>query len=251
MSILNRIAASFGASVDKAVSQFENHEAVIDASIADSRSVAAKAKVRNDKIIKEGEVMRHKLGELQKVEALWVERARVIARDDEQKALECLQRRNICRKQISALRANLLKQEELEQQLGITLDQVENKLAEIIQQRNSMRSRHAAADAMKVLNDVDSLSNNTVDAIFERWEVKLTEAEYQSGQGKSVDNLEAEFARRESDNILREELATLLQPCSEDSEGDCGVEGDEIVDGLERALSRTHRNSNDGQGNKS
>ena len=217
MSILNRITASLGASVDRAVSQFENHEAVIDASITESRTLAAKAKVRNDKIVKEGQEMRHKLSELLITEASWVERAKMIARDDEQKALACLQRRNLCREQISKLRANLVKQEELEQKLGMTLEQMENRLAEIVQQRHSMRSRHAAADAMRALNDVDSLANNTVDAIFERWEIKLTETEYQVGQGQSVDSLEVEFSQRESCEALREELATLIQPDSESS----------------------------------
>ena len=226
MTILNRIAASFSASVDKAVSQFENHEAVIDASIADSRSVAAKAKVRNARIIKEGQVMRDKLSELLKTEASWVERAKVVARDDEQKALACLQRRNLCREQISTLRANLVKQEELEQKLGITLEQMENRLAEIVQQRNSMRSRHAAADAMRALNDVDSMANNTVDAIFERWEIKLTETEYQVGQEQSLDSLELEFSRRENDEVLREELATLLQPCSDNGHNSDSGQGD-------------------------
>ncbi|OUS09308.1 hypothetical protein A9Q90_03525 [Gammaproteobacteria bacterium 54_18_T64] len=219
MSILNRITASFSASVDKVVSQFENHEAVIDASIADSRTLAAKARVRSAGVVKDGDAMRRKLSELQSMELTWAERARVTAAVDEQKALACLQRRNTCRQQITTLQESLLRQEEAELQLATSLEKIEKRLAEVIQQRNAMRSRHSAADAMLVLNDVDGMANNNVDDMFERWEVVLSEAEHRVGQGMPIDVLEREYCQTENDALLREELVELLgQNCTAGAE---------------------------------
>ena len=46
MNLFRRITASFTGSIESAVSQLENHEAVVQAALKDTRAMAAKAKVR-------------------------------------------------------------------------------------------------------------------------------------------------------------------------------------------------------------
>lgn len=211
MGIINRITTTLTASIDKAVTQVENHDAVIEVSIKDCRAALAKAQVRYSRVKKDRDNLKSKLNELQEMEISWENRAKSVAAQDEKMALDCLHRKNICKQRISNTQQSLLQHEELEQKVGASITKIEQRLSKITQQRNMMRSRHSAADALRTINSIEGSTRNDVDDTFERWEMVVSEAEYEVGQElESVDLLDKTFCEKEDEAALRTELAELM-----------------------------------------
>ncbi|WP_455211121.1 PspA/IM30 family protein [Kaarinaea lacus] len=210
MSIFKRLSATFSSRVDQMVSQIENHDAVVEVAIKESRQATAKAKVRLARVQRDGEVLRSKIAQLQKDETLWTNRAREVAHKDQERALECVRRRKICQKQLEQYEHALKKHEALEQKLAQDIHAAERKLAEMNQQRNLMRTRQSAAEALNSISGVDETVALDVAEAFERWEVKVTESELEVGSIDSVDLLEREFMQAEDKQALQAELEDLL-----------------------------------------
>ncbi len=210
MSIFNRITATLSASVDKAVGQIENHDAVIDASIRDCRASLAKARVYNARVTKDGEGLRAKLKDLKQQRQSWEDRAKSVADSDEKMALDCLHRRNVCNQAISRTEAALVQHSELEEKVRKNLSKIEQRLTDTSQQRNMMRSRQSAADAVRTLNRVSGTTSGDVDDAFERWEIVVGDAEYEVGEEDSVDRLDTLFREKEDEAGLRAELQVLM-----------------------------------------
>ena len=57
MSIIRRLQATISAGLDNAVSQVENHDAVVEAALKDARTAAARARVRLARVQKEEETL--------------------------------------------------------------------------------------------------------------------------------------------------------------------------------------------------
>lgn len=211
MGIINRITTTLTASVDKAVSQVENHDAVIDVSIKDCRAALAKSQVRYSRVKKDREHLQSTLKELQEMEMTWESRAKSVATKDEKMALDCLHRKNICTQRIPNMQQSLSQHEELEQKVSASIIKIEQRLSKITQQRNMMRSRHSAADALRTINSIEGSTRGDVDDTFERWEMIISEAEYEVGQEiDAPDLLDKTFCEKEDEAALRAELATLM-----------------------------------------
>ncbi len=210
MGLFNRITATVVSTVDKAVTRVENHDAVVDAMIKDTQHAAARARVRLSRVRKDGEKLKVRLADLEASEKSWTERAKRIARTDEAKALQCVQRRKVCAEQITKIKTSLTKHVELERQVSGNLEKIESRMHEITQQRNMMRSRQSAAEALRVLNQIEGTALGDVEEIFDRWEILVTETEFAAGADTSVDSLETVFVEEEDEESLRLELEALL-----------------------------------------
>ncbi|MEM7400960.1 MAG: hypothetical protein AAF304_03310, partial [Pseudomonadota bacterium] len=79
------------------------------------------------------------------------------------------------------------------------------------QQRNLMRSRHSAADAMRVINKIEGDCAEGIDDTFERWEMLVAETEYMAGSTANVDTLNETFAKDEDAESLKADLQDLLR----------------------------------------
>lgn len=210
MNIIHRITATVSGTISELVSHVENHDAIVESALNDARAASARASVRLTRLRKDGEAMRARLTEAQTMEATWEERAVRAAAEDATKALECVKRRNACRKEAANLTAMLARHEEAEREVGQSVQRIEARLAELTQQRNMLRSRHSAADAMRVISRIENDSANGIEDIFDRWEMRITEAEYVSGGSKRVDTFETGFAKQEDEAALKADLEALL-----------------------------------------
>lgn len=209
MSLFKRLSATLFSRVDQAVSQIENHDAVIDASIRDARRAAARAKVRLARVHNDGERLHTKLNVLREAEMSWTQRARASADNDEDTALECLRRRRDCQRQATELESILERHAELERRLATEVGDLESRVSEISQQRNLMRTRQSAAEALQSINTIDSSSTIDIEDTFERWEIQITEAELATGQADPSDSLERRFLQAEDREALRAELRAI------------------------------------------
>lgn len=214
MSLFKRITTTISARVDQLVGEIENHDAVIEAAIKDARQATAKAKVRLQRLIQERQKLESRIKELTEKEAGWTERAKHSAGQDEDKALACLRRRRECQRQIAELSAAVTKQREAEEKISTDVRQAETRINEMNQKRSLMRTRESAAEALANFSRLDEVQSINVDDTFDRWEIRITEAETRTGanlNNDALDSLEREFVDAEERESLRSELAALTK----------------------------------------
>ncbi len=209
MSIIKRLSATLHARLDRVVNQIENHDAVVEAALAESREALARAKVQLARVRQDGERLHKELAEMRGAETAWTERARAAA-DDEATALECLRRRNAARTRQSELAAAISRHQESEERLGGDVKRAEEQLMRLSEQRNLMRTRESAAEALSLLSGFERTLPAELDRAFERWSVRVTETELAAGGADAADPLARGFEAEEERAALRAELAELL-----------------------------------------
>lgn len=211
MQLFKRISSTVLSSVDRAVSQVENHDAVVASLLNDLQHAIADTKVRLKRVEKDGEKMRQHLHTLKNDEVKWTERAAQCAETDEEKALACLSRRRQCRDEISLLEENIRQHSITEQQLGSQQQKIEQRKNQISQQRHLLKSKEAMADAKRVAAAVSGGSYGNIDDALDRWETSITKSEYTTDviEDENYDALEVEFSEKEQRDNLKAELDEL------------------------------------------
>ena len=210
MSLIRRITTSITSSVDRAVSKVENHDAIIDAALRETRQAAARSRVRLERVRRDGDGLRNRHRELQTAVGRWTERARSIGAEDEAKALECLRRKRECEQQVRSLDDSIAKHDELETRIAEQVKKIESRIGEVSQQRNVMRSRQSVAEAMRTINNIEGVSYGDIEDTFDRWEINLGETEILMGANSPIDPLDSAFLAEEDAAELRAELHVLL-----------------------------------------
>lgn len=209
MSILKRLSATMFSRVDQVVSEIENHDAIIESAVRDNQRALAKARVRFNRLKADGQRLAQRLADLQASEAQWTRRAQDKAEQDEQTALRCLQKRRECRRRIAGTEHALAEHRKTEDRLAKELETMDERVKRIGQQRNLLRSRQSAADAMRTFKAIEDCSYIDIDDTFEKWEVKVTEAELVSDGFDTTDDLEQAFIEAEELEDLQHELSEL------------------------------------------
>lgn len=209
MSILKRLSATMFSRVDQVVSEIENHDAIIESAVRDNQRALAKARVRFNRLKADGQRLAQRLADLQVSEAQWTRRAQDKAKQDEQTALRCLQKRRECRRQIANTEQALAEHRKVEDRLAKDLETMEERIKRIGQQRNLLRSRQSAAEAMRTFKAIEDCSYIDIDDTFDKWEVRVTEAELASDGFDITDDLEQEFIEAEELEALQHELSEL------------------------------------------
>jgi phage shock protein A len=216
MSLIQRISATFTSSVDRAVSRIENHDAIINAALKDTRRAAARSRVRLERVRRDGPALKSRYRELEGAAVRWADRARSIADEDETRALECLRRRRECLAQLENLKESIARHDELEQRIGEQVQTIEERIKEVTEQRNLMRSRQSVAEAMHAMNSVQGDSAIDIEDTFDRWEINLGETEILFGTTHTSDPLDTAFLQEEDKADLRAELEEMLERDKED-----------------------------------
>ena len=226
MNVFKRITASVTANLDRAACRIENHDAVVTAAIGETTANAAKARVRLARVERDGEILRRKQRESERMVSVWETRARRAAAADRDKALACIERRNRCREDLETGALALEEHIEMEERLRASVDQMQRRLAELTRQRNLMRSRESTAEAIHVVQRMEDRCGvgEDFEDLMDRWETRVTELEFLSGQSRVSDRLDRDFTQDEDRERLGAELDALLG---------CGMDLDEDTAGRE------------------
>ena len=107
MSFFKRVKATVTANIDEAISRIENHDSVIEVALEETRDAAARLKVQTARVRGETTRLRREIERQEQDEVRWTERAKRVAKEDEERALTCLKRRDECRAQIRILSQQL------------------------------------------------------------------------------------------------------------------------------------------------
>jgi phage shock protein A len=212
MNSLRRLTASIFSSFEGVIGQLENHEALVTTAIREAEHAAGRARAQLGRVQKDGVAMRKRVEELREQASVWEERAKRIAAQDQSKALECVRRRQRYLAEASKTEEQAIGHVKLERQLSADLGVVQEKLNALRQQRNIMRTRESRAEALRVVNTVESSTIGEIDDIFDRWEARISACEQhvESSAAGDFDELNHEFSSKEEEVQLQEVLANLL-----------------------------------------
>lgn len=227
MSIFTRLSATLVAGVDRTVTRIEDHNAIIDASLRESRRAQAKAKLRLKQVQRDGDTLRNRQSELTRQADNWAERARKTHDKDRALALDCIRRRQSTLNELDRIQASLAQHTELEARVRHSIEQIEKQLQDVTQQRNQMRSRESAAEAQRIISQLDGIGGAGLDDTFDRWEMKISESEIIASSdlqsissSAEIDPLDAEFRTAEDDAAMELALDALLKESVKHPDGE-------------------------------
>lgn len=210
MGTFRRWAGTLIASFDGIIQNIQNHEAMVTSAITEAEATGARARAQLQRVRKDGQNMRRTLIELREQQELWRDRAKNQAAEDEKKALECLRRAKRAAEQIGELEKRERDHARLEKDLTRDLEAIDERLAALRQQRNVMRTRQSRAEALRLVQQIDSTTVNEIDDIFGRWEAQVAACEARAGASEiEIDELDEELTSVEEERALREQLAAL------------------------------------------
>jgi len=207
MRLIKRISSSISATLDNAVGQIENHDAIVEATIREVRQSVAKTKARINTLRHQENVYRKQLDQAREQQQLWEQRATKLADINQQQALECIARRNHCNAEINRLEQSLEQQITLIREVTQNLQKLQNKLDEMTQKHNLMRSRQSVADVNRAV--AKSNLDDSIEDTFERWESVVLENEFMVSDAFAHDPLELALGEQEHQSELKAQLAAL------------------------------------------
>ncbi|MGD8914302.1 MAG: PspA/IM30 family protein [Candidatus Thiodiazotropha sp.] len=215
MSLFKRLSVSIRTQLDSAVSRIENHDAVIDAALQESRDAIARLKLQQTRMNRKIETIDTKLESLHNDEQSWVRRAKSLAEGDEAQAIACLERRDRCAEQIKQLQQQREQCNEMAFRLAHTLLKLEQKLISDEQRLQEFRGRDLTAKAEHAVHDVICSDSTNLEQTFDRWELAITRKEMQQQATDpvmtSMDTLEERFLREERLSAHKAELKALME----------------------------------------
>lgn len=207
MTVTRRFFTTISSSFDWVICQLENHEALVSSAINELQVAGRKAKSQLAKVKKDGTRLRTRIVELRTASERWEERAKRVADKDQDKALECLKRRNSLRTEISHLETQEREHSKLEAQLTQDLSQMQGRIDELKRKKNQFAARQTRQDVLRsqVTDNVGLIGE--LDDIFEKWDNKIALSEPIDFVD---DQLETEFVANEEREALAHELEELL-----------------------------------------
>lgn len=198
------------ASIDSLIVQVENHEAQVTSTLRELEQGVARSKVQLLRVERDGVAMRQALTEEREAAVRWRERAK--REEQEARALECLRRFKRSLQRARELEHNQAEHARVEQQLKRDILALEQRLIELRQQRNTLRTRQSRAEAFNVVQGRGDAENGEIGAMFERWETRIAETEVTSGCLSAVqDSFDEEFLDVEEAAALKLELRELKE----------------------------------------
>ena len=207
MNLIKRITTSFNATLENAVGELENHDAIVEANIKKTRQAVAKTQARLASLQKQQSSYESQLKQAKEQISVWEGRAKSIASTDEPKALQCLSRRNQCESESRRLSQAIEQQSSLIIKVADNLHALKSNLDDMSQRHDLMRSRQTVAEVNRAVSKADQ--SQVLNDTFERWEASVLETELTVGDQGSADPLEAQFNREESSAELQAQLMKL------------------------------------------
>ena len=213
MNLIKRLTATVSASLDHAVGQIENHDATIEVAIKQTRQALAKTKARLHTLQQQEVALQNKQSQLTQQYQRWSERAKQQANLDQAKALQCLSKRKQCQTELDKIEQAIQQQHSLVEQVSQNASALEQKLSDMTQQHNILRSRQSVADTNRVIQTLNTRTDVNLNDTFERWESSIIENEVIS----DVDGFESDVTADVLDKTFcdEEEQAQLLAELAE------------------------------------
>ena len=215
MSIIKRLSTTLVSSIDNLVADIENHDAVIQASLADMRKKITTATIRLNQIQRDERQLQERINTLQDQADKWRQRAidtgtaDANGHADETKAMACLVQRKNCLQQITQLEQERQQYQQVAHTLAQDIASSQQQLNDLSHKHRLLRARQSSAEAMQLGNQ-SIPQQGTLNDTFERWEIRIAQETTTLPVPSLIDPLETEFVKAEHAHALKAELAALL-----------------------------------------
>jgi phage shock protein A len=216
MSVIKRLTTTLFSQIDHAVGEIENHDALIEAAIAEQRKKLAAAKVQLARIQEQERRVQKQMEQLKADAARWEQRAVQAATDDEARALACLQRRKQATEQAERLAATRHEYQTTATRMAADIGSAEEELSSLSQKHALLRARQTSSEALATPHKAGVANLAEIEKSFDRWEVRIAQNGALLDHMEPVDELEESYRTQEEDEALRDELRTLMQKESKD-----------------------------------
>lgn len=212
MSRLRRLTGGLWSRVDWMVSQIENHDALVSSALRQVRESTARARVQLVRVRSDGDRLAERAAKAEADVAAWRARARSEVGRDEGRALECLRRSRRCQEQAEALRGRRAEHARAEQRLAADVKRALERVEELREQRNLLRTRQSRAEALDTLAAQNRSLGADLEDTLDRWDTRVTalEIECEIGPDEGDDAFEQSFVSQEECEDLRRELRELV-----------------------------------------
>lgn len=210
MSFVKRFSATVASRFERVLSEIENHDAVIEASLNGMRKKVATAKVFLARVQEQERQLCQQIDEQTQQAELWRQRAIGVAKQDEAKALQCISRSRDCEQRRQSLQRSLETYRQSSASLLQEIEFSEQRLLELTQKLTLMRARHSSCEARVATSGKDCDAEHLLQDAFERWEINVAQMELGIEADLNQDVMEQEFTQHEQEQALRQALAELL-----------------------------------------
>lgn len=209
MRYLKRWTTGVFSRIDHFVAQVENHAALVNEALRDLQQATARAQVQLKRVREDGQRLQRQCAEQHEQAVRWRERAKHSV-DDDVRAMECLRREKLAQASVNELDRRMQEHERIEQQLVADVRSLDERLAKLKEQRNLMRTRQSRAEALGVVQGNTVQLTGDIDEMFDRWEMRVTQAESAGGVDLSnEDGFESEYSSQEEQAELYRALEEL------------------------------------------
>ncbi|GHA20183.1 hypothetical protein GCM10008090_32630 [Arenicella chitinivorans] len=207
MKLIKRLSTTLSATLDSAVGQLENHDAIVEATIKQTRQSVAKTKARINTLKQQLNAYEQQLTDAREQYQLWTDRAAKLAESDQSKALRCVARRNQYEAEVGRLNHAALQQRDLIRDVSHNLEKLQDRLEEMTHKHTLMRSRQTVADVNRAVASIDR--DESINDTFERWESMVLEHEFAVSDACARDPLDLELTRIEDEADLLAQLKLI------------------------------------------
>ena len=212
MNSLKRIFISIKGQIDHVADEFENHEALAGVAIEDLHAIAAKTRLHLHRVSNMTVQYQQQLNEQQQQAQLWSERAIKVRSEDEQKALQCVQRLRQVQQHIKLLEQQYQESSTQEEKIRTELSLIQEQLQSLKNKKEILAARQNRAAFQETLGDTHNGSLHEVQNVFQRWEGSVVSAECITPETlQDVDNFAQPFEQEEDDLALKMMLDELTE----------------------------------------
>ncbi len=205
MRVFQRVSHSVSFGIESLLDSLENQEAVARATIRQMEQGAGRVRVRRKAAERDLAKLDDLAAKARRDAELWSERA-LRLKEERDKALECLRRRNAAEREAERLVAQGDQQRTLLARIREDERAIDAKLAEVKQREAALVSREVRARANA---NVGSLSD--IDGVFDRWEARIGDDEARIEASRPLhDTFAKELDDDEESARLEAQLAALV-----------------------------------------
>ncbi len=206
MNGIKRMTVAVRASLERVLTQVENHEAVTQSALEELHRHLAQVRAHSARVRRDGDALRQEVGRAKTAAESW--RRRAVETTQQDAALECVRRARDAAAQAARLQERLAEHAQVSKRLDKEMRALEERYAELKTRKRLLEARDAEARALEVTEGSAYGVGSDVESLLERWEMTIDERSYHL-PSSDEDEFEVGYVEAEERRELETELARL------------------------------------------
>jgi phage shock protein A len=206
VNTFKRMTTAVRVSLDRVLTQVENHEAVTQTALEELRRHLARARSHASRVKRDGDGLRDEHDKARHAAEMW--RKRAVDTEEHSAALECVRRSRDAAAHAERLQARLSEHAQVTRRLTKEIRSLEERYTELNSRKRVLQARDAEARALEITEGSVHEVGSDVESLLERWELTIDERCYQVADPET-DDFEVGYLEAEEKADLEAELLQL------------------------------------------